>query len=46
MIFPQSSSMVLLVKNWHYLLLFILSRIARENVFHDILGKKIAFLDH
>ena len=33
---------MVLVKNWQ---LFILGEIGQENIFHDILERKIAFLD-
>ena len=36
----------ILVKNWQFLHLFILGKIAQENVFYDILERKNAFLDY
>ena len=35
---------MILVKNWQFFHLFMLGNIGRENVFHDILERKKAYL--
>ena len=39
---------MVLVKNWHcfYICIFFFYKIGQENVFHDILGTKNAFLHY
>ena len=37
---------MVLVQNGQFFRLFILSKIGQENAFHDILGRKNAFVDY
>ena len=37
---------MVLLKNWKFFHLFILGKKGQENVFHDILERKNAFIDY